>query len=144
MYPRAFEPRRLELELPLDVAAVADARRRVGVFLRSDGLNDDVVFSTLLAVQEAAENAVRFSRSERGLRVVVCRGDAQVCATVRDYGVGIDPALARPERPDALAESGRGLFLIRALMDEVQVVTGDGTEIRMRKAASRAGLREAA
>jgi anti-sigma regulatory factor (Ser/Thr protein kinase) len=41
--------------------------------------------------------------------------------------------LATGELHDPLSESGRGLFLLEALMDEVEFRIEAGTEVRLRK-----------
>ena len=53
---------------------------------------------------------------------------------VRDPGPGFDPgAVADPLEPaNRLKPSGRGIFLIKALMDHVQFADG-GREVQMRK-----------
>jgi serine/threonine-protein kinase RsbW len=57
-----------------------------------------------------------------------------ILIVVRDPGPGFDPALVpSPICGDNVhSEHGRGVFLIRRLMDEVRYERG-GTEIQMRK-----------
>jgi len=54
--------------------------------------------------------------------------------TVRDPGAGFDPdKLPNPLDPaNLLKTSGRGIFLINGLMDEVQFADG-GRELQMKK-----------
>ena len=54
--------------------------------------------------------------------------------TVRDPGPGFDPqSVADPLAPEnVLKPSGRGIFLINGLMDDVEFADG-GRELRMRK-----------
>ena len=56
---------------------------------------------------------------------------------VRDEGTGFDPgSVPHPLEPDNLLKiSGRGIFLIRSFMDDLQVrsVTGGGTEVTLVK-----------
>ena len=52
---------------------------------------------------------------------------------MRDHGVGLDPELLSELPPDPLSESGRGLFLLQALMDGVELRIEEGTEVRLRK-----------
>ena len=124
---------RFERSLPLDVSALPAARHQLSAFLRGLGLERDVVDSILLCVQEACKNAVRFSGSPRGIDVCVTLEEGVVHTVVRDYGGGFDVSRQTNEAPDPFRDSGRGLFLIRALMDQVEILGSSGTEVRMSK-----------
>ena len=63
----------------------------------------------------------------------------RLCILVRDYGVGI-AAEALSVAPAPLAENGRGLYIIRRLMDELDVRVSEGTELRMVKRVPGQGL----
>jgi serine/threonine-protein kinase RsbW len=60
--------------------------------------------------------------------------DGEVIITVRDPGPGFDPTcVANPLAPEnILKPSGRGIFLINGLMDEVQFADG-GRALQMKK-----------
>lgn len=86
------------------------------------------------ATEEAVVNALMHSRAPSGtVQVTALVFDGRVEVTVRDDGRGFDPsALDAQHPPDPLEAHGRGLFLVRALMDEVQIDSGEhGTTIRM-------------
>lgn len=91
-----------------------------------------------LALQEALANAIRHGcRGDRSRQVqclVAWDGDGEVMIVVRDPGPGFDASsLANPlEGDNVLKPSGRGVFLINQLMDEVQFRDG-GREVQMRK-----------
>jgi serine/threonine-protein kinase RsbW len=114
-------------------------------FARMAGLDDDAVFSFGVAVREAAVNAMKHGNAgDRRKRVHIefavrdDDGQPYVHVCVRDQGSGFDPACL----PDPLASenvcvtSGRGIFLMRAFMDDVAVhrAANGGTEVVMRKA----------
>jgi len=92
-----------------------------------------------LAIGEALANAIIHGNRcdpEKTARVVVAvneRGDLLV--SVKDLGSGFDPSrLPNPTAPEnLLAANGRGIFLIRRLMDEVDFKFDHGTELRMRR-----------
>ena len=93
--------------------------------------------STLLVVlTEAVNNAIiHGNKRDRTKRVVVsCRlqGD-ELVTTVKDEGGGFDPdALPDPVHKDnLLRESGRGVFLIRQMMESVRY-NAKGNEVTMR------------
>jgi len=109
------------------------------------GLDEDAVHHLGLAVREAVVNGIKHGNSgdtRKRVRVeyTVASDDSRPCVVVRvcDEGQGFDPeALADPLAPANIdGTSGRGLFLIRAFMDDVQVrqAAAGGTEIVMAKA----------
>lgn len=126
-------PRRLLLRVPLDAAALVEARQQFREFLaEDDGLDEIIVGDIVLCLQEACENAVKFSGSDDGIMVELLQDRSSFNAVVRDSGVGLDPR--RLERlTDVMAESGRGLYLMNLLMDDVEIHVQDGTEVRMHK-----------
>ena len=98
-------------------------------------------FEIELALQEALANAVRHGCRCDAAKLVECRVSCEstggVLIVVRDPGPGFDvTSVANPlEDANVLRASGRGIFLINQLMDEVGFSDG-GREIRMRKGRS--------
>jgi serine/threonine-protein kinase RsbW len=94
-----------------------------------------------IAVSEALANAVIHGNREKIEKCVYvicrCSMDGDVLITVRDEGEGFDSrAVPDPTEPQSLLLShGRGLHLMRALMDEVSFEEY-GTVVRMRKRLS--------
>jgi anti-sigma regulatory factor (Ser/Thr protein kinase) len=114
--------------LPMAVPLV---RRSLERFARGVGLDDDCRFSLLTAVGEAVANAVEHAYlGPPGLvRVHAQSGDGSLVVTVEDDGKW-KPAQRRDER-------GRGLPLMRALMDGVEIRTHQArTEVRLTMALS--------
>ncbi len=111
---------------------------------RAAGLDEDALYSVGLAIRESVINAITHGNGrDRSKQVFVefalvdeARG---IAIRVRDQGVGFDPAtVPDPLAPEnALKSSGRGVFLIRRLMDEMtlQRAAEGGTEIVMVKRA---------
>jgi serine/threonine-protein kinase RsbW len=93
------------------------------------------------AVREALVNAiVHGNQEDRGKRVYVtcrCTTDGEVSITVQDQGQGFDPeAIPDPTAPEnRLLTHGRGIYLMRTLMDEVRFEQG-GALVHMRKASN--------
>jgi serine/threonine-protein kinase RsbW len=119
--------------LPLDVSELASARHQLSAFLHDLDLEREVVASVLLCVQEACKNAIRFSGSPSGIDLSVTLKEGAVHAVVRDHGAGFDISRQTDEAPDPFRDSGRGLFIIHALMDRVEICGSAGTEVRMCK-----------
>jgi serine/threonine-protein kinase RsbW len=91
-----------------------------------------------LALQEAVANAIRHGCGNDPSKylqcIVTCDESGEVMIVVRDSGTGFDhTAVADPLDPqNILKPSGRGIFLINGLMDEVAFADG-GREMHMRK-----------
>jgi len=96
-----------------------------------------------MAVREAAVNAVLHGNAHDPAKKVflVCDHTAEALViTVTDQGNGLDPGcIPDPLAPENLLKgSGRGIFLIRAFMDEVKFRnTHPGTEITLIKHVGR-------
>jgi serine/threonine-protein kinase RsbW len=88
------------------------------------GLDEDQRFHVVMAVREATVNAVLHGNdydSTRKIDVTLENTGADFIFTVADEGQGFDPDhLPDPLAPENLLRgTGRGIFLIRSLMDEV-------------------------
>ena len=131
---------RLDETIPARVAAIGPAVDRIMAVVENAGYVPGKEHDVDLAVREAVTNAVvHGSRKDPGKHVhisVSCDVAGDVLVTVRDAGDGFDPGtVADPASCRGLYRtSGRGLFLIKELMDEVRFAHG-GTEVRMRKRA---------
>jgi serine/threonine-protein kinase RsbW len=116
---------------------------------RMAGLDDDSLHWVSVAVRECVVNAIKHgNQNDESKRVVVefspvpPHDPEELVIRVEDEGDGFDPE----ELPDPLApenilrSSGRGIFLIRSFMDDVQLQRGQhrGMEIRMVKKVPRA------
>ena len=117
---------------------------------RSIGLDDDAVHWVGVAIRESVINAIKHgNRNDAEKHVFIefetaTRSDVpEISIRVRDQGEGFDPAtLANPLAPENLLKSsGRGIFLIRNFMDDVQLQRAPegGMEIRMVKRMPAAG-----
>jgi len=113
------------LVLPSHIEAVAEAAAAVANFLQSCGVGDEAAFGIDIAVREAVTNAIVHANKEdetKSIEVTVnCVGHA-LEIEIKDQGEGFDPAsVADPTEPaNLLKTSGRGIFLMRNFMDEVQ------------------------
>jgi serine phosphatase RsbU (regulator of sigma subunit)/anti-sigma regulatory factor (Ser/Thr protein kinase)/PAS domain-containing protein len=129
------EPTR-ELVLPNEPIRVAEVRAFVADFLADLRAPVETSAEILLAVGEAAANAYRHGRKEEGrneIRVHCALEGPIVSVTVADDGPGFNPAAAEAASlPDRFSAGGRGLFLMRKLMDDVEIdISGRGTKVTM-------------
>ncbi|HYQ96462.1 MAG TPA: ATP-binding protein [Candidatus Eisenbacteria bacterium] len=93
------------------------------------------------AVIEAGTNAIQHGNvfaADKSVTFTFQVGPAEVSVRVDDHGSGFDPSkIENPTNPSNLLDpGGRGIYLMRELMDEVTFETrGDhGTTVRLRKA----------
>jgi serine/threonine-protein kinase RsbW len=124
--------------LPSKVAAIspfADQLMRFILNFRSvDGGETDIE----MALHEALANAVIHGNGENSCKRVYvecrCYMDGEVSITVRDEGRGFDcSAIPNPTfRENLLFTHGRGIYLMKMLMDEVFFEEG-GSLVMMRK-----------
>ncbi|HEX2045268.1 MAG TPA: ATP-binding protein [Gaiellaceae bacterium] len=100
------------------------------------GLADDELFELKVAATEALTNAIKGSVTGRPVCVAVEPGTEAIEVEVRNHGAF---ELGEPTLDDVDSESGRGIALMFALVDEVEFAsTGDGTRVRIRKRLGRA------
>lgn len=93
-----------------------------------------------LAIIEAATNAIKHGNRndpEKMVQFRFCITEDKLTVFVKDSGSGFDPeGIKDPLSMENLMKPcGRGIFLMRTLMDEVEYKTseGSGTEVRMVK-----------
>ena len=97
--------------------------------------NDDLAWVLNLALTEAVANAIKHGRSNAPtVRLCISVNADILCGRVYDWGAGFDlEALTAHDFAD-LDEHGRGIFLIRAVMDSVEYCRlTDGNVLEMRK-----------
>jgi serine/threonine-protein kinase RsbW len=133
---------RLSLFLPRDSASVPMARRILSTTLHTAGVTDECRADILLALAEACSNAVAHAKATDSYGVTVQIDDFECRIEVLDDGPGFDydPTRHDGEAP-VLAESGRGLFIIRSLADDFDLLPNppSGTLVRFAKRLDRAG-----
>lgn len=97
---------------------------------RMSGLDDDALHWVSVAVRESVINAIKHGNGEDERKRVhveftMLNGEAPpgLAIRVRDEGTGFDPdSIPDPLAPEnVLKSSGRGIFLIRNFMDELQL-----------------------
>jgi serine/threonine-protein kinase RsbW len=124
---------RRESWLPAAPEGVARARalvRELSSELRFDGVT---TWELMLATSEAFANAVEHGRScdPRGILLLVEIGDGRVGVEVADCG-GCFPDKGNSTK--RRGEGGRGLRIIAAIMDQLEVVPDTGaTRVRFAK-----------
>jgi serine/threonine-protein kinase RsbW len=125
--------------IPSDQEFLSDIDSFVEGTLRGLGIAESVVADIAISVSELVNNAIvhgnKFAR-EKKVTVKLAHGNGSLTVSVTDQGTGFDPGHV----PDPLAqenllkEVGRGIFIVRQLMDKVDITASPhGTTIAITK-----------
>ncbi len=118
---------------------INNAEEQASRFAAAAGFNEDDIMSISMAVREAAVNAVLHGNAyDPGKKVTLAfeQDGKDLTIVVRDQGKGVDvDSIPDPLAPEnLLKQSGRGIFLMRSLMDEVRISpSATGTEVKLIK-----------
>jgi serine/threonine-protein kinase RsbW len=130
----------LEKAIPSDPTLLDEAVADITAELDTTacwGAGEPDVETIGLAVREAIANAMVHGNHcdpEKKVRIsVTVNGRCGLLVRVKDSGAGFDPdGLPDPIAAENLmAPHGRGIFIIRQIMDEVDFKFDHGTEVRM-------------
>lgn len=119
--------REFTIEQPASPTSLVRVRRAIRRWLLANGVSDALTYELLVAVNEAASNAIEhaFGPGRGSYTASVSRDERAVTLTIRDAGKWREP---RGQY------RGRGLAVIEALMDEVEVVHDQhGTVVTMKR-----------
>jgi serine/threonine-protein kinase RsbW len=132
----------IEVWMPSEVKAISPQVDRLMRLIEESHSVAGQESAVELALEEALDNAVvHGNRMDPRKWVQVhcrCEWGKGVSIVVKDQGQGFDAnAVPDPTAPENIgAEHGRGIWLMKSVMDEVSFERG-GTEVRMRKAPIR-------
>src|SRR3954462_13025994 len=133
-------PPLFRLELPCDLTQVRDGVRAVHHFLTEQGCGESDWSACELALVEACNNAIRYVADKHRRRPVVIEAICEATELelrITDHTPGFDWP-PEPTLPDEESEHGRGLFLIRRLMDYANYFRSpDGNILVLQKKRSR-------
>ncbi|MEV0245821.1 ATP-binding protein [Nocardia sp. NPDC050712] len=120
----------MDLTFPADPARLSDAREALRQWLTDCGLDARRAYDILLATDEACANAIEHGCRDRDDGIVRLRAaveDGALRILVSDNGRWDPPAAQQDDY------RGRGLQLMRSLMDQLDVRTGtEGTTVELR------------
>lgn len=128
----------MNIVIPATPTAIPTVSEGVRQLLEGKGWSEDELMPVELALDEALANAIRHGCKGDPTKQVQCivttDASGEVMIVVRDPGPGFEPSrVPNPlEGDNVLKPSGRGVFLINQLMDEVGFRDG-GREVQMKK-----------
>jgi anti-anti-sigma factor len=120
---------------PVDATNLQDAREYIERQARSMPFSNDAVFDLILAAGEAMGNAADHTCGQ-GILATVCGYPDRMVIEVADCGEGFDPVAVDPDDCLACDERGRGIRLMRLLVDSVSIAPrqmGSGMVVRLEK-----------
>ena len=120
---------RVQLSLPRDASYVPLTRNVASCLLGDMGVPDEARGDIQIALSEACANVVRHAAGTFDYSVSLAVGPEGCEVEIEDLGPGFEPGRTDETAPvpDVEAESGRGLFLMRALMDDLQFLRDRNT-----------------
>ncbi len=130
---------RLSFALSSTMDSVSEVEAAADRLAAEAGLEEDERFHVTMAVREAAVNAVLHGNDydpAKQIRASFENTGKSLVFTIADEGRGLDPdTIPDPLAPENLLRgTGRGIFLIRSLMDEVHFrQLHPGTELTLVK-----------
>lgn len=130
---------RVSFTMDSSLESVNVIERKAEQYAKQAGFDEDTIPHITMAAREAAVNAVLHGNAydaQKKITVQFETGEDNLTIKVADEGPGMDPdAVPDPLAPEnILRGSGRGIFLIRAFMDEVHFrQLNPGTEITLIK-----------
>lgn len=112
----------LTVTLPSDLRWLDMARTFVEAVCNAGGLDEATTDAIVLATNEAASNVIRHSHRERPdaylqIRCRFCAEGLEIC--LYDQGEPFDVTTVPNLNPAEIRIGGRGVFLMRRLMDEL-------------------------
>ncbi|MBP6965506.1 MAG: ATP-binding protein [Armatimonadetes bacterium] len=113
-----------QFRIPGQPHYVSMVRHGIHCVACSHDLPDSIISDVEVSVSEAITNAIMHGcpRNDDSIVVVTCRlGSDKLVIDVEDEGEGFQPDDGLERQSDPMLERGRGLRLIRHLMDGMQV-----------------------
>ena len=115
----------LKLEIPSKAKEIHRVEEKLEKFCQEHGMNKNQIVNCAIAVTEVVNNAIRHGNKQDPSKKVFIQfsiSGNNITIRITDQGKGFDPEnLDDPLHPDnLLKESGRGIFIIKQLMDDVR------------------------
>jgi len=129
-----------KIEIPSSENYLPDVDDFIEGKLESYGLNKSDIADVAISVTELVTNGIVHANKlniEKTVQVEILRKNSKVEITITDQGDGFNPDLIdNPiEDENLLKEVGRGIFIVKSLMDKVifESKPGEGTTVTLIK-----------
>jgi serine/threonine-protein kinase RsbW len=125
--------------IPSSQENLADVDLFIEGTLRGYGAGESTIADIAISVSELVNNAILHgnkSSPDKSVTVSIARQNASVRISISDQGNGFNPeAVANPiEDKNLMKEVGRGIFIVRSLMDSVDITpSAAGTTVVITK-----------
>ncbi len=132
-----------QLVIPSALEKLADVESMTEKIAEKYRLNEDDRDNLCIAITELSNNAIMHgNRYDYHKKVIISfyHENDSIRVYIKDEGSGFDPTkIDDPLQPENLMkESGRGIFILKSLMDDVSFnVTNGGTEVMIVKKISK-------
>lgn len=131
------------ITIPSSPAKIATVDEFLEDWLRKKGVSEDIIADLAIAVTELVNNAIKHGNKQmagKSVTVTLNLKGGEVRVSITDEGDGFDP----DDIPDPLAEEnllkeiGRGIFIVKSLMDDFRYSfsSGKGTTLIITKKIS--------
>jgi serine/threonine-protein kinase RsbW len=129
-----------QIEIPSTLDYLPKVDEIIEGKLKKLRVKEDQIADIAISVTEAVTNAVVHGNKNdpsKKVKISLRMDSSCVEVTVEDEGVGFDPGSVQSpiEEENLLKEVGRGIFILRSLMDKVDIFFGPkkGTKVKMVK-----------
>ena len=121
--------------LPQEAETVGLVRNVVKTALRAFGVSEDCTDDICLALSEAGTNVIEHAALDDEYEVRVQIDEQHCSISVKNTGNGFDAAALHGVMPDPTSPRGRGVAIMRTLMDRVDFDSGEeaGTIVHLVK-----------
>lgn len=126
----------IKIKLPSKPEYVSIARLTASVVSNTVGFDIEEIDDIKVAVGEACNNAVMHGAGQDSeYEVEFMPGDGKIEIHVKDQGMGFDENKYEEPDLDNLKGNGLGIYIIKSLMDEVDIIGSDqsGTVLKLIK-----------
>jgi serine/threonine-protein kinase RsbW len=123
----------IQLKIPCMSQFAVTVRNQTEIIARRAHFTGRRIHDIKTAVGEACDNAIEHGRSHHGVDICYRLHDDGISIEVEDHGGGFDVTSRNDQCPDPMDERGRGFFLMKLLMDKVEIDSrvGQGTKVTL-------------